>query len=68
MLMYLVESQKDAFSVLKEYFERRNIIPFVTYLNHKAGVRILRTSFMTSLYNEAITGLMNMYDFKDKNT
>ena len=59
MLMYLVEQQKDIFSLLKEYYENEKLKPFSNYLLAKYP-KTGMTMFMETLYQEASEKMKDM--------
>ncbi len=59
MLMYLVEQQKDVFSLLKEYYENEKLKPFSNYLLAKYP-KTEMTMFMETLYQEASEKMKDM--------
>ena len=47
MLMYLVESGMDIFSILKDYFETDRLAPFGNYIIDRYQIK--KTTFMTKV-------------------
>lgn len=60
MLMYLAEQQQDIFSLLRRYFEKKELRPFGNYLQEKFP-EIGMTAFMERLYQEASVEMKEMY-------
>lgn len=60
MLMYLLEQQQqDIFSLLKDYYDNDNLVPFSNYLKEKHH-EIGMTTFMKTLYKEAAEKMKEM--------
>lgn len=59
MLMYLLEQEQDIFSLLKDYYERKDLKPFSNYL-HERYEDIKMTTFMENLYHEASEKMKEM--------
>lgn len=59
MLMYLLEQEQDIFSLLKDYYECKDLKPFSNYL-HERYEDIKMTAFMENLYHEASEKMKEM--------
>lgn len=60
MLMYLTEQQQDIFSLLRGYYEKKELRPFGNYLQEKFP-EIGMTAFMERLYQEASEKMKEMF-------
>lgn len=65
MLMYLAENNISIFDILTDYFNEKNIVPFVTYLHKHIKGKIKMTEFMNTIYQEASKTMKSLYEFEN---
>lgn len=59
MLLFLVQSGADIFSILREYFSERILSPFGNYIRER-GYKIDMTKFMAKNYQAAADKMKSM--------
>lgn len=59
ILLFLIESGKDCFQILRNYFSENVLSPFITYVN-KIIPKIGKTKFMEKNYNDAIAKMKSI--------